>query len=243
MDMWISRNCHLRSNRPLRILDPLFHHFCASLHFCFAADMRVVSRNCTEDGWSEPFPHYFDACGFEEYEYETGDQVSICCPPEGGGMGPRRLVEACVPQGPRLLMELQKLESPGSIHECLLWGQMHTGQDFHSLILGRETTVLLPELFRPPPCVHHLPGGFSRIPAFLWSSHCRVNAGPSRGPPGSSSRLKAGSVLAGQCSCTLPAFSFCAVQMDRRRRWLRGNGLGELGVVEELMAGGGDVIN
>ena len=170
-------------------------------------------------------------------------RASCRCPPEGGGMGPRRLVEACVPQGPRLLMELQKLESPGSIHECLLWGQMHTGQDFHSLILGRETTVLLPELFRPPPCVHHLPGGFSRIPAFLWSSHCRVNAGPSRGPPGSSSRLKAGSVLAGQCSCTLPAFSFCAVQMDRRRRWLRGNGLGELGVVEELMAGGGDVIN
>ncbi|XP_069503812.1 pituitary adenylate cyclase-activating polypeptide type I receptor isoform X3 [Ambystoma mexicanum] len=22
-----------------------------------------ISRNCTEDGWSEPFPHYFDACG------------------------------------------------------------------------------------------------------------------------------------------------------------------------------------
>ncbi|XP_044802625.2 pituitary adenylate cyclase-activating polypeptide type I receptor isoform X4 [Bubalus bubalis] len=38
------------------------------------SDMRVVSRNCTEDGWSEPFPHYFDACGFEEYESETGDQ-------------------------------------------------------------------------------------------------------------------------------------------------------------------------
>ncbi|XP_059963789.1 pituitary adenylate cyclase-activating polypeptide type I receptor isoform X2 [Mesoplodon densirostris] len=37
-------------------------------------DMRVVSRNCTEDGWSEPFPHYFDACGFDEYESETGDQ-------------------------------------------------------------------------------------------------------------------------------------------------------------------------
>uniref|UniRef100_A0A8C0DBH9 Pituitary adenylate cyclase-activating polypeptide type I receptor n=2 Tax=Mysticeti TaxID=9761 RepID=A0A8C0DBH9_BALMU len=36
--------------------------------------MRVVSRNCTEDGWSEPFPHYFDACGFDEYESETGDQ-------------------------------------------------------------------------------------------------------------------------------------------------------------------------
>ncbi|XP_070324304.1 pituitary adenylate cyclase-activating polypeptide type I receptor isoform X4 [Odocoileus virginianus] len=38
------------------------------------SDMRVVSRNCTEEGWSEPFPHYFDACGFEEYESETGDQ-------------------------------------------------------------------------------------------------------------------------------------------------------------------------
>nr|7JQD_A Chain A, Pituitary adenylate cyclase-activating polypeptide type I receptor [Homo sapiens] len=34
-------------------------------------DMGVVSRNCTEDGWSEPFPHYFDACGFDEYESET----------------------------------------------------------------------------------------------------------------------------------------------------------------------------
>ncbi|XP_023495236.1 pituitary adenylate cyclase-activating polypeptide type I receptor isoform X2 [Equus przewalskii] len=38
------------------------------------SDTRVVSRNCTEDGWSEPFPHYFDACGFDEYESEAGDQ-------------------------------------------------------------------------------------------------------------------------------------------------------------------------
>ncbi|KAJ6659360.1 hypothetical protein lerEdw1_019231 [Lerista edwardsae] len=29
---------------------------------------KVVSRNCTEDGWSEPFPHYYDACGFDENE-------------------------------------------------------------------------------------------------------------------------------------------------------------------------------
>lgn len=37
--------------------------------------MRVVSRNCTKDGWSEPFPHYLDACGFDEYnESESGDQ-------------------------------------------------------------------------------------------------------------------------------------------------------------------------
>ncbi|XP_021545317.1 pituitary adenylate cyclase-activating polypeptide type I receptor isoform X4 [Neomonachus schauinslandi] len=39
------------------------------------SDVRVVSRNCTEDGWSEPFPHYVDACGFDDYdEYEPGDQ-------------------------------------------------------------------------------------------------------------------------------------------------------------------------
>ncbi|XP_069815361.1 pituitary adenylate cyclase-activating polypeptide type I receptor isoform X2 [Dendropsophus ebraccatus] len=25
----------------------------------------VISRNCTESGWSEPFPHYSDACGFD----------------------------------------------------------------------------------------------------------------------------------------------------------------------------------
>lgn len=41
----------------------------------FAADMGVVSRNCTEDGWSEPYPHYFDACGFIDNGSEPGDQV------------------------------------------------------------------------------------------------------------------------------------------------------------------------
>uniref|UniRef100_A0A674NLB3 Adenylate cyclase activating polypeptide 1a (pituitary) receptor type I n=1 Tax=Takifugu rubripes TaxID=31033 RepID=A0A674NLB3_TAKRU len=30
---------------------------------CFSpAEMEKVSRNCTEDGWSEPFPHYFEVC-------------------------------------------------------------------------------------------------------------------------------------------------------------------------------------
>ncbi|XP_004463364.1 pituitary adenylate cyclase-activating polypeptide type I receptor isoform X3 [Dasypus novemcinctus] len=38
------------------------------------SDMGVVSRNCTEDGWSEPFPHYFDACGFDDNVSESGDQ-------------------------------------------------------------------------------------------------------------------------------------------------------------------------
>ncbi|KAM9308093.1 pituitary adenylate cyclase-activating polypeptide type I receptor [Gastrophryne carolinensis] len=28
----------------------------------------VISRNCTESGWSDPFPHYYDACGFDVNE-------------------------------------------------------------------------------------------------------------------------------------------------------------------------------
>ncbi|XP_062979111.1 pituitary adenylate cyclase-activating polypeptide type I receptor-like isoform X3 [Elgaria multicarinata webbii] len=34
-------------------------------------DLKVVSRNCTEEGWSEPFPHYYDACGFDENDTTT----------------------------------------------------------------------------------------------------------------------------------------------------------------------------
>ncbi|XP_029444209.1 pituitary adenylate cyclase-activating polypeptide type I receptor [Rhinatrema bivittatum] len=37
-------------------------------------DVGVVSRNCTENGWSDPFPHYFDACGFDENETMSGNQ-------------------------------------------------------------------------------------------------------------------------------------------------------------------------
>ncbi|XP_063780404.1 pituitary adenylate cyclase-activating polypeptide type I receptor isoform X2 [Pseudophryne corroboree] len=32
----------------------------------------VISRNCTENGWTDPFPHYSDACGYDVNE--TGDQ-------------------------------------------------------------------------------------------------------------------------------------------------------------------------
>lgn len=28
--------------------------------------MGKVSRNCTEDGWSEPFPRYIDVCFFDD---------------------------------------------------------------------------------------------------------------------------------------------------------------------------------
>uniref|UniRef100_A0A8C3XP02 ADCYAP receptor type I n=1 Tax=Chelydra serpentina TaxID=8475 RepID=A0A8C3XP02_CHESE len=37
-------------------------------------DVGDISRNCTEDGWSEPFPHYSDACGFDENETESENQ-------------------------------------------------------------------------------------------------------------------------------------------------------------------------
>lgn len=30
----------------------------------FVSEMGRVHRNCTEDGWSEPMPHYVDACIF-----------------------------------------------------------------------------------------------------------------------------------------------------------------------------------
>uniref|UniRef100_A0A8C4Y9G3 ADCYAP receptor type I n=1 Tax=Gopherus evgoodei TaxID=1825980 RepID=A0A8C4Y9G3_9SAUR len=38
------------------------------------SDSWDISRNCTEDGWSEPFPHYYDACGFDENETESENQ-------------------------------------------------------------------------------------------------------------------------------------------------------------------------
>ncbi|KAJ7322109.1 hypothetical protein JRQ81_018396 [Phrynocephalus forsythii] len=31
-----------------------------------SSDLKVVSRNCTEEGWTDPFPHYYDACGIDE---------------------------------------------------------------------------------------------------------------------------------------------------------------------------------
>ncbi|KFP25517.1 Pituitary adenylate cyclase-activating polypeptide type I receptor, partial [Colius striatus] len=40
-------------------------------------DIGDISRNCTEDGWSEPFPHYYDACGFDENETESDNQVQM----------------------------------------------------------------------------------------------------------------------------------------------------------------------
>uniref|UniRef100_A0A670YSU0 ADCYAP receptor type I n=1 Tax=Pseudonaja textilis TaxID=8673 RepID=A0A670YSU0_PSETE len=36
-------------------------------------DLGLVSRNCTQEGWSEPFPHYYDACGFDENDTSIGN--------------------------------------------------------------------------------------------------------------------------------------------------------------------------
>ncbi|XP_039222703.1 pituitary adenylate cyclase-activating polypeptide type I receptor isoform X1 [Crotalus tigris] len=38
-----------------------------------SVDFKLVSRNCTLEGWSEPFPHYYDACGFDENDTMTGN--------------------------------------------------------------------------------------------------------------------------------------------------------------------------
>lgn len=81
--------------------------------------MRVVSRNCTEDGWSEPFPHYFDACGFDDYESEPGDQVSLP-PPRGVEVGLRRRWKGKATRGLDVCWDYRRLGSPGSIHEHLL---------------------------------------------------------------------------------------------------------------------------
>lgn len=41
-----------------------FAGFSGGFFFPCPAEMGKVSRNCTEDGWSEPFPHYMDVCLF-----------------------------------------------------------------------------------------------------------------------------------------------------------------------------------
>ncbi|NXT06493.1 PACR protein, partial [Prunella fulvescens] len=48
--------------------------FSQDVTFPLALGTGDISRNCTEDGWSEPFPHYYDACGFDENETESDNQ-------------------------------------------------------------------------------------------------------------------------------------------------------------------------
>ncbi|XP_067855515.1 pituitary adenylate cyclase-activating polypeptide type I receptor-like [Heptranchias perlo] len=36
--------------------------------------LGIIYRNCTDEGWSETFPHYYDACGVDENITEIDDQ-------------------------------------------------------------------------------------------------------------------------------------------------------------------------
>lgn len=43
-----------------------------------STELGKVSRNCTEFGWSEPFPHYIDACLYEEGNSSHVVSASLC---------------------------------------------------------------------------------------------------------------------------------------------------------------------
>lgn len=67
--MWDNLTCWQASNvgEVVEVNCPeLFHDFMGP-----EDEMGKVSRNCTEDGWSEPFPHYVDVCFFYD-NYTTG---------------------------------------------------------------------------------------------------------------------------------------------------------------------------
>lgn len=75
---------------------------------------------------------------------------------------------------------------------------------------GLRSSCLLPELLQPPPCVPHLPG--YSLATQGWPSDWRVDAGPSRAPPGPFPRLRLVPVRIGQRLCTQQGFlSICRV--------------------------------
>lgn len=44
-----------------------------------STELGKVSRNCTEFGWSETFPHYIEACLYEEGNGSTVVRRLWCC--------------------------------------------------------------------------------------------------------------------------------------------------------------------
>ncbi|KFW09726.1 Pituitary adenylate cyclase-activating polypeptide type I receptor, partial [Fulmarus glacialis] len=68
--MWDNITCW----KPASVGEIVFVKCPALFRFIISED-GDISRNCTEDGWSEPFPHYYDACGFDENETESDNQV------------------------------------------------------------------------------------------------------------------------------------------------------------------------
>uniref|UniRef100_A0A8C3NY79 ADCYAP receptor type I n=1 Tax=Cyanoderma ruficeps TaxID=181631 RepID=A0A8C3NY79_9PASS len=67
--MWDNITCW----KPASVGEIVFVKCPALFRFIISED-GDISRNCTEDGWSEPFPHYYDACGFDENETESDNQ-------------------------------------------------------------------------------------------------------------------------------------------------------------------------
>lgn len=199
--------------------------------------MRVVSRNCTEDGWSEPFPHYFDACGFDDYESETGDQVRVRLPPAGGGGGAEEVQARVFPPGALTargtgLREAQVLRQP-SWAFAVSPSQVLGGEDafIHSGLRSSWFAARAPPApttCPPPPWL--LPGCPGH-PAFRWPGGGRVDAGPSGAPAAPFPGLRLVRVRVGQGLCIRQAFTerlqsvnTCA---ERRKQLSRGQGVGE----------------
>ncbi|KFP40714.1 Pituitary adenylate cyclase-activating polypeptide type I receptor, partial [Chlamydotis macqueenii] len=70
--MWDNITCW----KPASVGEIVFVKCPALFRFIISED-GDISRNCTEDGWSEPFPHYYDACGFDENETESDNQIGL----------------------------------------------------------------------------------------------------------------------------------------------------------------------
>ncbi|XP_044149459.1 pituitary adenylate cyclase-activating polypeptide type I receptor [Bufo gargarizans] len=48
---------------------------CPAWFSMIESEYEMISRNCTEDGWSEPFPHYSDACGFDPNKTDVNEDT------------------------------------------------------------------------------------------------------------------------------------------------------------------------
>ncbi len=59
----------------------LIMYFFHEMNHIFApfVEFGKVSRNCTEDGWSEMLPHYFDVCPFNENGTSPVSVLHISC--------------------------------------------------------------------------------------------------------------------------------------------------------------------
>lgn len=59
------------------MLTSCLKHLCEGCAFV-STELGKVKRNCTEFGWSETFPHYIDACLYEEGNSSHVVSASVC---------------------------------------------------------------------------------------------------------------------------------------------------------------------